>query len=535
MTSSASRHRSGLPGLDSGSARRVGVRVARCTAPRAARCIAVRAERWANAAPEADDESDVPEHEKNPLDFGDPLAGVVLDEEATEESESPALSYEAFGDDDLDLAEGEADGATETALLDVGGLVPVLPSLALEPLEPAANDLPASAFLRDDWSTLGSDVGPDELGDVSGLGSFIPHGVTEAFDELGDGSEEGPFDTKERWTGTLAALELDDSEPARASAQWLALRASSYDVHALLLSDSHLIAAGARLASVSRGADSSEPVLATPPHPLIGVVPWLDDELLCASAVGPLYRYSAERGFQVEAELHRRLALPLDAPIGWTLHTYRAGPGRAGIAVLCSNGRLLLSDADGRLRSQLGRAAVLGTGLPLTLLHPHDGSLGLRRLEDPVGRWRELPLALPPGMRVDADTALCCHGELVAIAHEASGVWLSQDHGQHFRRVPGTVNVSAIHFGLFDGRPTLFIAITSAAPAIHVLVCDPSSFALESVAELTPGSIPEVSIQQGAAPAEERDEWTTRALLWDSRGRSLWLGGSFGLVRLSPA
>ncbi|MET0410172.1 MAG: hypothetical protein ABW217_02700 [Polyangiaceae bacterium] len=503
---------------------------------RAANCVTSRAARCANVAPDGDDETELPEHGKKPLDFGDPLAGVVLEEEATEESESPALAQEAFGDDDLDLVEGEADAAADTVLLlDVGGLVPSLPSLATELLDHAAHEAPASAFLHDGWSTLGDDVGPDDTGDVSGLGSFIPHGVTESFSELGDGSEEGPVDAKEHWPGGLAALELDDGEPEQASVQWGVQRVSVHDVQALLLTESLLIAAGARLVHVPRSAANGELVLATPPHPLVGVVPWLDDELLCASAVGSLYRYSVERGFQAEGELHRRLALPLDAPIGWTLHTYRAGPGRNGIAVLCSNGRLLLSDAEGRLRSQLGRAAVLGTGLPLTLLHPHDGSLGLRRLEDPVGRWRELPLALPPGLRIDAATALCCHGELVAIAHEDSGVWLSQDHGQHFRRVPGTVSVSAIHFGLFDGRPTLFVASTSAAPAIRVLVCDPASFELASVAELTPDGMPGVTVGHGSTPAEERDEWIARALVWDSRGRSLWLGGSFGLVRLSPA
>jgi hypothetical protein len=487
-------------------------------------------------APDSDDEIEPPETGKTPLDFGDPLAGVVLEEEATEASESPALSHEAFGDDDLDLVEGEGDGAADSvSLLDVGGLVPSLPSLATDPLEHAADEASASAFLHDGWSTLGDDVGPDDAGDVSGLGSFIPHGVTEIFQELGDGSEDGPVDASEHWEGELVALELDDAEPARAPAQWGVQRVSAHDVHALLLTESLLIAAGARLAQVPRSAANGELVLATPPHPLVGVVPWLDHELLCASAVGPLYRYSAERGFEVEGELHRRLGLPLDAPIGWTLHTHRAAAGRSGIAVLCSNGRLLLSDAEGRLRSQLGRAAVLGTGLPLTLIHPHDGSVGLRSLEDPVGRWRELPLTLPPGLRIDAATVLCCHGELVAIAHEDSGVWLSQDHGRHFRRVPGTVNVSAIHFGLFDGRPTLFVASTSAEPAIRVLVCDPSSFELASVVELTPDSTPVVASEHGSAQAEERDEWIARALLWDSRARSLWLGGSFGVVRLSPA
>jgi hypothetical protein len=486
------------------------------------------------AASEADDDDVAPEHGKKPLDFGDPLAGVLLEEELTEESEAPALSHEAFGDDDLDLGDGEADAAADAATpLDVGGLVPALPSLAAELLEHGAGEVPASAFLHDDWSTLGDDSGHDDTGDASGLGSFIPHGVTEAFDELGDGSEEGPVDVKQAWSSELAALALDDSEPARASVAWQALRASAHDVHALLLTESHVIAAGARLASVPRGAAGAEPVLATPPHPLIGVVPWQEEGLLCASAVGLLYRYSAERGFQAESELHRRLGVPPDAPIGWQLHTYRAGPGRTGIAVLCSNGRLLLSDADGRLRSQLGRAAVLGTGLPLALIHPHDGSLGLRRLEDPSGRWRELPLAVPPGLRIDASTQLCCHGELVAIAHEDSGVWLSQDHGAHFRRVRGTGNVSAIHFGLFDGRPTLFIASASVAPSIRVLVCDPSSLALECVAELEPGSVPDAPGQ--SFPDVERDEWAARALTWDSRARCLWLGGSLGLVRLSPS
>lgn len=460
---------------------------------------------------------------------------MLLEEEAVEEGESSALSHEAFGDDDLDLLEADADGGADAATpLDVGGLVPSLPSLAAEPLEHGAGEVPAATFLHDGWSTLRDDVGTDEGGDISELGSFIPHGVTEAFDELGDGGEEGPHDARDAWSGELAALALDDGEPPRASIQWSVLRVSAHEVHGLLLTDSHVIAAGTRLASVPRGPESGELVLTTPPHPLLGVAPWRDRELLCASAVGPLYRYSAERGFQAEGELHRRLGLAPDAPIGWTLHTYRAGPARAGVAALCSNGRLLLSDAEGQLRSQLGRAAVLGSGSPLTLIQEHDGGLILRQLEDPAGRWRELPLALPAGLRIDSGTALCRHGELVAIAHEDSGVWLSRDHGQHFGRVPGTGNVSAIDFGLLEGRPALFVASASAAPAIRVLVCDPSSLALANVAELEPGIIWDVVASEGDAPERERDEWTARSLLWDSRSQSLWLGGSLGLVRLSP-
>jgi hypothetical protein len=484
------------------------------------------------AAADGDDETEAPEVGKKPLDFGDPLAGVLLEEESLGDSDAAALAPQAFGDDDIDLLEGEADAGTENAsALDVGGLVPSLPTLAVEPLEPVTGEASASAFLQDDWSRLGDDVGPDDLGDTSGLGSFIPHGVTETFDELGDGSEEGPLDVKEAWSGALA-LELDDSEPALARVAWSVARESAHDVHALLLSDSHAIAAGARLTSTPRTASGGDSVVATPPHPLVGVVPGLESELLCASAVGSLYRYSPERGFQLESELHRRLGLPLDASVSWKLQTYRLGPGRTGIAALCSNGRLLLSDADRRLRSQLGRAAVLGTGLPLTLIHPHDGSLGLRRLEDPAGRWRELPLGVPAGLRIDASTELCCHGELVALAHESLGVWLSRDHGQHFQRVPGTTGVTAIHFGLLDGRLVLFVASVTAAPAIRVLVCDPSSLGLECVAELEPSNVPDAPAQHAATA--ERDEWTARALLWDSRSRALWLGGSLGLVRLSP-
>lgn len=504
--------------------------VVRCAARTDLRGSASR--RVLRTASDSDDDSDGAEHGEKAPDFGDPLAGVVLEEDTADDSEAQGPSLDAFGDDELDLVEGDAEGTADlTSPLDVGGLVPALPALAVESLEPAANDVPASAFLQDDWSTLGDDAGPDDAADTSGLGSFIPQGELEAFEELGDGGEEGPIDPRDAWSGALAALELDDSEPARSSAPWQVLRYSAYEVHALLPLETQLVAAGARLVSVARAA-SAALTLETPPHPLVGVVPW-QDALLCASAVGPLYRYSAERGFQLESELHRRLGLPLDAPVGWTLHPYHAGPGRHGIAVLCSNGRLLLSDAEGRLRSQLGRAAVLGTGVPLTLIHPHDGSLGLRRLEDPAGRWHELPLGAPPGLRIDHGTALCCHGELVAIAREDSGVWLSRDHGQHFQRVPGTLNVSAIHFGSLDGRPMLFAASTSAAPAIRVLVCDPASSLLESVAELEPATLPDPIGHEPALPAE-RDEWIVRALLWDSRVRALWLGGSFGLVRLSP-
>lgn len=485
------------------------------------------------AAADGDDEADAPEPGKKPLDFGDPLAGVLLDEEALEDSDAGALSVQAFGDDELDLDEGEADAALETASpLDVGGLVPSLPVLAAELLEPVANEGSASAFLQHDWSRFADEVGPDDVGDTSELGSFIPHGVTETFDELGDGSEEGPLDVRAAWSGALAALELDDSEPAYASVAWRVARESAHDVHALVATDSRIIAAGARLISAPRSASGGELVVATPPHPLVGVVPWLQNELLCASAVGSLYRHTAERGFQLEGELHRRLGLPLDAPIAWKLQAYRVGSDGGGIAVLCSNGRLLLSDADGRLRSQLGRAAVLGSGVPLTLIHPHDGSLGLRRLEDAAGRWRELPLGAPPGVRIDASTELCCHGELVALAHESNGVWLSRDHGRHFQRVPGAGNVSAIHFGLLDGRPVLFVASATAAPAIRVLVCEPASLALECVAEIEPGNVPEAPAAHAAT--EDREEWTARCLLWDSRGRNLWLGGSLGLVRFSP-
>lgn len=520
-----------------------------------------------SGAPESsDDDAEQPASEK-PLDFGDPLAGAGLEDELDEsDPDAKEPAHGAFGSDsDWDLQEIVLEPEGDVAsLLDVGGLVPSLPVLAPEELDmrdapsnaSVVSDVPASAFLQGDWSMFADEIGPDELGDDSAPGAAIPYDVLESFDELGDGGEDGQQRARESWSIELGIFEQDDHELALSAAPWHAARLGSSDIHALLLTEGQVIAAGEELVSVPRdvlaGAARGVHIGAKPPHPLVAVVPWLDAQLLCASAVGSLYRYSTARGFELESELHRRLGVPLDAPIGWRLAAYRFGPGRTGAAVLCSNGRVLLSDSDGRLRSQLGRASALGAGSPLTLIHPHDGSLGLRRLEDSTGRWRESTLTLNPGMRIDAETELCCHGELVAIAHPESGVWVSLDSGTGFQRVAGSGNVTAIHFGELEGRPMLFLASATAAPAVRVMLCDPSSLELECIAELEPGELSREPNANLAAPTatnpvepqgalsggdftrgEERDEWTARALLWDARSRVLWVGGSLGLIRLS--
>jgi hypothetical protein len=103
---------------------------------------------------------------------------------------------------------------------------------------------------------------------------------------------------------------------------------------------------------------------------------------------------------------------------------------------------------------------------------------------------------------------------------------------------------------VLEGRPVLFVASATAAPAVRVMSCDPSSLELECIAEIEPGELSSTTNAgvalldtlepQGPLPAgdftrgEERDEWTARALLWDARSRVLWVGGSLGLVRLSP-
>jgi hypothetical protein len=472
-----------------------------------------------------DDEAEVPASSKKSLDFGDPLAGVILEEEHPEERDEDSPVEAELGDEDVALLlEPEHEARSDSpVLLDVGTLVPSLPALAAEPVEAALSDVPASAFLQDDWSAHGDGIAPDEPGDGDAAGPSIPFGAMDAFEELGDAGDEGPKDDGAAlWPLELAPLGLDDAEPARASVAWQATLASSADTHALSLLDGRLIAVGAELAML--GEARADVQSATPPRPLVSVAPWQGRELLCASAVGPLYRHSSERGFELEGELHRRLGLALDAPIGWRLSAHRLGSGGAGVAALCSNGRVLLLDADGRVRSQLGRAAVLGTGAPLTLIHPHDGSLGLRRLDESTGRWRESTLVLDAAVHIDAETRLCCHGELAALAHPASGVWVSSNGGSHFRRVPSTGDVTALAFAERDGQAALFIACASAAPAVRVLACDPATLAVECVAELEPGG----------ALGEEREEWLARALVWDERASLLWLGASFGLVRLTP-
>lgn len=484
------------------------------------------------------------EEEDAAVDIGDPLAGL-LDERA-DESEG---DDEAFGEGRqlpvgellwLDEAEGELepdDGAT----LEVGALVPAMAELELDDAGPEA---PIAGFLEDDWSALTQDDAADDLSDDTVSDGELVFGVTEALQPFAEGDADEREEAEVPWALPSLAFEREDTTVTLSSRPWLACPIADVPLEALVLVPDALIAAGSELLRVERdaelGGNKSVSLRVRPPWPLTGVGLWRG-ELLCASVVGSLFRYSPQRGFELETTLHELSALATDAAVTWRLTTLAPGSFGPGIALLCSNGHYLLARRDARIEPTLSDVLALGSGEPPSLVQRTDAGVRLLELTRDGASFvaSELPFE-----EAGAETLLCRRGEHIALWHPTRGLWLSDDGGQSYATLSGTGGVTALHFAEVNAAVALFAAVATDAPSVRVLAIDPARRTLECIAEIDPTLEREPETQRrGAAgpvaseaPSEsaERDDWVARALVWDPTASVLWVAGSCGLLRLIP-
>jgi hypothetical protein len=456
------------------------------------------------------------------LDIADLLSGALSDEETSPEemslaedaSEPPHADLANLQWDFGDLAaDTEAHGAVLE--LELGSLVTSLPDLTSDSEAPAIGLENIGVLVSEDFGILAEDDGAEFT-----LDHFVhlPRAADEAF-EAGEDEQAGS-------TAQLDALEAvlafeEDGVPA-APVAWRWAKVYAGALGDIALHDDHLIGAGAALVGFPRARDAAAAHVTrvAAPHAIVNVAPWQEEQLLCATAVGVVYTYDARAGFQPLAELQRRFGAP-EVAVDWRLSGVSCG-GENCVALLSSNGRVVLAGPDGRLRPQLWRGLVLGRGAPLPLVSLSAGRPFLRTLEDPLGKWSDRPLGTAsawPG--VERDSLLCCHGERVALAHPRSGLWLSSDSGRSFAKIAGCSSTSALTFAALGSRLCLFAATSTLEPALGVVLLDVLSGRAERIAEIDLG--------QSAA---DGDDWAARALVWDPRACVLWVAGGFGLIRL---
>jgi hypothetical protein len=192
------------------------------------------------------------------------------------------------------------------------------------------------------------------------------------------------------------------------------------------------------------------------------------------------------------------------------------------------SGRLVRSDDLGAtfrmLDASVTALALSSAGDPVALLTRDGARLGLSHDGGSSFSYHELG---SPAREVASGEAplVAANGDLVLLGDAERGVVVSADGGRSFRRVPGTLTVTALCAGTLGGRARAFAALYRETEDVSLLVeLDPASGTAVVGATLAPPAPDDPD----AAPELARVE---RLL---AEGEELWAAGAFGLARIRP-
>jgi hypothetical protein len=178
-------------------------------------------------------------------------------------------------------------------------------------------------------------------------------------------------------------------------------------------------------------------------------------------------------------------------------------------------------DVDGFVRA-------LGTderGQPVVLVRALGASEVLRRAPRPGATWSRR--ALPNDIPLDGHASIIAHGDAVALAIEAAGVFRSCD-GAAWSPIAATEATTAM--AMLDGAGALVLALPSTEG-------DGQSAVLRLARVGTDGALRVVAVwgERGAMTAREVGEGGVLAIAVDHAHQVVWVAGGFGVAAFQPS
>lgn len=248
---------------------------------------------------------------------------------------------------------------------------------------------------------------------------------------------------------------------------------------------------------------------------------------LCVTAAGRLVRRSRSASDAERLPAHGRLAELLVSELERVelcqlgLATPESVLGRTGSGLVFRS-----DDAGTTLRlvePALSVRALSPTGSPVVALAADGAAL----LTSSDGGKTFARVALDrTGQRIAGGErpGLASSGSTLVLHDDERGVAVSLDGGQRFREVPGAASVSAATIGLFDGRPSVWLALyAELTDETRFVRVDAETLRAEVIATLA--STGDADADLGASARIER-------LGWD--GARLFAAGDAGFFALTP-
>jgi hypothetical protein len=141
----------------------------------------------------------------------------------------------------------------------------------------------------------------------------------------------------------------------------------------------------------------------------------------------------------------------------------------------------------------------------------------LASAESARGAWHTTPASPKVERHVqEKATTLLVWENLIVLANPRQGVLISQDRGETYRSVPGSMAVTALTAGRFQRSVQLWLAMKRELKStVDLVLLDPATLGLSRIAEF------HAMNQDEFAPAQ--------ALVWDEEGETIYVAGEFGL------